>query len=133
MKTKSKKNLKNTLNKWLKKVLSQSHMMNEKEVDSPWPEYEELALLPLDELEQMIEQEAAKERATLDKVHAKTVENLDSSQNTCNTIEKVQAPHIADLSQKFPNPPLIQCYTIDSEDTDPNLRITHYPPSNSLH
>lgn len=52
------------------------------------------------------------------KDESKSIENRDT--------------YVADLSTGYCLPLLITCFTAD-ESSDPNLRITHYPPSNALH
>lgn len=81
---------------------------------SPWTEYEELRLLPLESEFPSVQKTPSKPKNAEDKKEA------------------LSDPHVADLSNQYPNPPLITCYTLDGEQ-DPNARITHYPPSNILH
>lgn len=133
MKLKSKTKTKNAFKKWLDKITQKARTQAEI-IDSPWPEYEELSLLPLDELEEMVEKEAAKEAEMIAEKTQKILESEHSALESHVSKEiKPQDPHIADLRNNYPNPPLIQCYTADGDGGDPNLRITHYPPSNSLH
>lgn len=133
MKTKSKSSPKNKLRKLLDKL---THHKN-KDLDSPWSDYDELSLLPLDELEKMVKDEAEKEareieRATTQaKINALSeVVNLEPAESQ-NKLE----PYVVDLSGNQTNNhlPLVTCYTRENEQQDPNLRITHYPPSNCLH
>ena len=104
-------------------------------MDSPWADYEELSLLPLDELEKMVEEEAEKESAEIErattqaKIDALT-EVVDLEQNLS---DKKLETYVADLSHHQPTLPLVTCYTHEDEIQDPNLRISHYPPSNRLH
>lgn len=112
------------LKAWLKTLCSSD--AKKTTLHSPWQEYETLSLIPLEELEEMIkkeQQEATQKREAFSNV------TLETKQGTT---ENAGGPHIADLSSNYPMPPVITCFTIDDA-VDPNLRITHYPPSNALH
>ena len=132
MKTKSKSNPKSKLKKLLDKL---THHRN-KDLDSPWSDYEELSLLPLDELEKIIEKEAEKEEREIER--ATTQAKIDSLSEVVDLEQKntqsITETYIADLSGNQRHQlPLVTCYTHEDEQQDPNLRITHYPPSNCLH
>lgn len=95
---------------------------------SPWKDYEALSLIPLEELEEMIKKEeqevqAKQKRAVFSDVMMETTQS---------SAESNEGPHVADLSSAHHPIPVITCFTID-DSVDPNLRITHYPPSNALH
>ncbi len=108
------------LKTWLKTLSSSD--AKKTTLHSPWQEYETLSLIPLEELEEMIKKEQQEAKQKLDTFSDVMLE----------TTENAEGPHIADLSSNYPMPPVITCFTID-DSVDPNLRITHYPPSNALH
>lgn len=112
------------LKTWLKTLSSSD--VKKTTVHSPWQEYETLSLIPLEELEEMIKKEEQETKATQKR------DALSDMRLETNTTESAEGPHIADLSSNYPMPPVITCFTID-DSVDPNLRITHYPPSNALH
>lgn len=99
-------------------------------IDSPWQEFETLSLVPLEEIEEMIKKEEQKHSVeTQQETQTKSSKREALSQVT----HESQDPHVADLSHHYETlPTVITCFS-DEDGGDPNLRITHYPPSNALH
>lgn len=103
-------------------------------MDSPWQEYETLSLVPLEEIEEMVKDELAKKQAAKqekEKTYDTQLPNRDALSSVTHTTSS--APHVADLSHHYTTlPTVITCFSTE-EEGDPNMRITHYPPSNALH
>lgn len=105
------------LKAWVKSLLP----AKSQEMNSPWEDYETLSLVPLEEIEEMVKQEAIQQEKRTKR------ETL-----TTRTHEAKSDPHVADLTCYETLPTVITCFSHD-DNNDPNQRITHYPPSNLLH
>ena len=95
--------------------------------------HEPLSLVPLEEIEDMIKKELDEKEKRSQSTRSYDGLERRKHMSMSAVSHKTGNPHVADLSSHHEAlPVVITCVTVD-DTSDPNLKITHYPPSNVLH
>lgn len=115
------------------KAFWETHTIEDTPKNTAWPPLEEMALTPLeDEMSSKI-QPLSKTRVNKKLVLAETIDKDNANKLVVVEVEFFppdKDPYVADLSRPS-SKARVTNYTQEGE--DPNLRITHYPPTNRIH